>query len=117
MLAISACDDVAFHAVDRATERLEVRDRVVADVVRPDDLEDDPSRRVLDVRASDVGDDVEALHDLVDQWAVDKGLGKGHEEAKSVVVAHRAPSVRRPTRAHASEAGSTKPVMNGPKSA
>ena len=80
----------------------------------PGQLENDPTRVVLDVGPPDVGHDVEAFHDLVDEGSVDERLRERDEQAEGVVVRHR----DAPTDADAqtSAGGSTKPVKNGPNS-
>ena len=75
------------------------------------ELEDHPARVLLDVGPTDVGHDVEVLHDLVDHRPVDQLLRERHEQAQA---RHAGTS---PTRRSASAGSSSSPVKNGPNSA
>src|SRR5207248_10544972 len=109
--APSALEDVALHAVHGAAESLEVGDGPVELRLITVHFEDQPPRVPLHVGAPDVGDDVELLDDLVDEWAVDELLRERHEESEA---AHRSGI---PIPCSASAGSRSRPITNGPNSA
>ena len=114
----SALDDVAFHAVDRAAEALEVaRSPGRARRAAPESSRITQPECASTLARRMFGHDVELLDHLVDHRPVDELLGERHEQPDRVGRVIGIALRREPDACDASAGSSTRPVKNGPNSA
>ncbi len=79
-LALSR-DYVTGHVVDDATFVSQIFKRSFASRWFSAELHDDPSSIALDVRSPDVGDNIEAFHEVIDNRSSHKSFRKRNEIA------------------------------------